>query len=80
MSAGCVKWAVPAGQDQNGSHVKPRDPADIAWGITGALQDAEQSKRLGQNGRTRVLQEFSWDVIAQKTVQVYNELLESKKT
>lgn len=77
--SGMREVVVPAGQEQCGFHVNPNDPTDIAWGITSALQDPQYSQRLGQNGRKRVLQEFSWDAIAKKTIQIYNELLESIK-
>jgi len=76
--SGMREVVVPAGQEQTGFHVNPNDPTDIALGIISALQDPKESLRLGQNGRKRVLQEFSWDIIAKKTIQIYNELLESK--
>jgi glycosyltransferase involved in cell wall biosynthesis len=78
--SGMREIVVPVGPEQNGFHINPNDPTDIAWGIISALQDPQFSKKLGQNGRKRVLQEFSWDAIAKKTIQVYNELMPSKKT
>jgi glycosyltransferase involved in cell wall biosynthesis len=77
--SGMREFVVPSGQDQCGFHVNPNDPSDIAWGIINAVQDPQRKLQLGQNGRKRVLQEFTWDVIAKKTIQVYNELLESQK-
>lgn len=77
--SGMREVVVPTGQEQCGFHVNPNDPKDIAWGITSSLQDRQYSQSLGQNGRKRVLQEFSWDAIAKKTIQIYNELLESIK-
>jgi len=77
--SGMREVVVPSGQEQNGFHVNPNDPTDVAWGIVSAVQDPQRKLQLGQNGRKKVLQEFSWDVIAKKTVQVYNELLESQK-
>jgi len=68
-----------AGQGQCGFHVNPNDPTDIAWGIINAVQDPQRKLLLGQNGRKKVLQEFSWDEIAKKTIKVYEELLESQK-
>jgi len=67
------------GQEQCGFHVNPNDPTDIAWGIISALQDPQKRQMLGQNGRKRVLKEFTWDEIAKRTIQIYNELLESQK-
>lgn len=77
--SGMREIVIPAGQDQCGFHVNPNDPPDIAWGIISALQDPQRKIQLGQNGRKRVLQEFTWDIIAKRTVQVYSELLESRK-
>jgi len=77
--SGMREIVVPTGQEQCGFHVNPNEPTDIAWGIVGAVQDPQRKLQLGQNGRKKVLQEFSWDVIARKTVQLYSELLESRK-
>jgi len=77
--SGMREVVVPSGQEQCGFHVNPNDPTDIAWAIVNAVQDPQRKLQLGQNGRKKVLQEFSWDVIAKKTIQLYNELLESQK-
>lgn len=77
--SGMREIVISSGQDQCGFHVNPNDPTDIAWGIVNSLQDSQRKFLLGQNGRKRVLQEFTWDAIAEKTSQLYNELLESKK-
>jgi len=77
--SGMREFVVPTGQEQCGFHVNPNDPTDIAWGIVSAVQDPQHRLQLGQNGRKRVLQEFTWDIIAKKTIQLYNELLESQK-
>jgi len=73
--SGMREVVVPSGPDQCGFHVNPSDAADIAWGIINAVQDPQKRVRLGQNGRRRVLQEFSWDVIAKRTAQLYSGLL-----
>jgi len=77
--SGMREVVVSSGQEQNGFHVNPNDPTDIAWGIVNAVQDPQRNLQLGQNGRKKVLQEFSWDQIAKKTIQVYTELIESQK-
>jgi len=53
---------------------------DIAWGITSAIANPDWKIKLGQNGRKRVLENFSWDVAAQRTIQLYSELIKSKKS
>jgi glycogen(starch) synthase len=77
--SGMREIVISSGQDQCGFHVNPNDPTDIAWGIINSLQDSQRKFLLGQNGRKRVLQEFTWDAIAEKTSQLYSELLELKK-
>jgi len=78
--SGMREIVIPAGENQCGFHVNPSNPPDIAWGITNALQDPQRKIWLGQNGRKRVLQEFTWDIIAKRTVQAYTELLECQKS
>jgi len=77
--SGMREIVVNAGPEQCGFHVNPNDPTDIAWGITSALEDSKKKQLLGENGRKRVLKEFTWDEIAKRTVQVYNEVLEAQK-
>jgi glycosyltransferase involved in cell wall biosynthesis len=78
--SGMREIVIPAGENQCGFHVNPNDPPDVAWGIINALQDPQRKIQLGQNGRKRVLQQFTWDIIAKRTVETYKELLESKKS
>jgi len=77
--SGMREVVVPTGQEQCGFHVNPNDPTDIAWGIISSVEDPQRKLQLGQNGRKKVLQEFSWDTIAKNTIKVYNELLQSQK-
>jgi len=77
--SGMREIVVNSGSEQCGFHVNSNDPPDIAWGIINSLQDPQRKKLLGENGRKRVLKEFTWDEIAKRTIQMYNELLESQK-
>ncbi|MCZ2855787.1 MAG: glycosyltransferase family 4 protein [Candidatus Bathyarchaeota archaeon] len=77
--SGMREIVISAGQDQCGFHINPYDPPDIAWGIINALQDPQKRIELGQNGRKRVLQKFTWDIIAKQTAKVYARLLERHK-
>jgi len=77
--SGMREVVVPSGPDQCGFHINPSDPGDIAWGITSALEDYNRKIQFGQKGRKRVLETFSWDVAAKRTIQLYSELIESKK-
>jgi len=77
--SGMREVVTPDGPNQCGFHVNPREPTDIAWGIVNAVRNSEKKVWYGQNGRRRVLQDFSWDVIATRTAELYTEVLESKK-
>jgi glycosyltransferase involved in cell wall biosynthesis len=55
--------------------VNPSNPSDIAWGINSALENPEKIKWLGKNGRRRVLSEFTWDKIAERTLEVYEQTI-----
>ncbi len=76
--SGMREIVIPCGDEQCGYHVNPSDPADIAWGITSALENPERIEWLGKNGRRRVLNEFTWDKIAEKTIALYEKMMNSQ--
>lgn len=76
--SGMREIVVTSGSEQCGFHVNPNDPVDIAWGIVSCLQNQNRKQELGKNGRKRVLEEFTWDAIAKKTLEIYNEIVEKK--
>jgi len=69
--SGMREIVIPCGDEQCGYHVNPNNPSDIAWGIASALENPEKKMWLGKNGRERVLSEFTWDKIAEKTIELY---------
>ena len=71
---GFREQVIPSGPDQNGVHVNGEDPTDIAWGIKEVLRDPERARRWGENGRKRVLEYFTWEKVAEQTLQVYQSL------
>jgi glycogen(starch) synthase len=73
--SGMREIVVCCGEEQCGFHVNPSNPSDIAWGITSALESPEKIKWLGKNGRRRVLNEFTWDKIAEKTLEIYEQIV-----
>ena len=66
---------VPCSEEQCGYHIDPNNPSDIAWGVISALESPEKRKWLGKNGRKRVLAEFTWSKIAEKTIALYEKML-----
>ncbi len=73
--SGMREIVICCGEEQCGFHVDPNNPSDIAWGITSALENPEKTKWLGKNGRIRVLNEFTWSKIAEKTAELYEEAI-----
>ncbi len=72
--SGMREIVICCGQEQCGYHINPNNPEDIAWGINGAIESPEKKKWLGKNGRKRVLEEFTWDKVAEKTLELYEQI------
>jgi glycogen synthase len=73
--SGMREIVVCCGEEQCGFHIDPNNPTDIAWGVVSSLEDPEKTKWLGKNGRKRVLAEFTWTRIAEKTIELYQKIL-----
>ena len=70
---------VPIEQVQDGTGT-PIDPArfetDLAERLTTLVTDTEAAKAMGQAARRRVEEHFAWQAIAQRTMDVYNWVLD----
>jgi len=73
--SGMREIVISCSEEQCGYHVDPNNPSDIAWGVMNALESPEKRRWLGKNGRKRVLQEFTWSRIAEKTLELYEQAL-----
>ena len=67
----------PAALLPTGVHVNARDPLDIAWGIDLALQDRKRMQSWGENARERVLEKFTWQKAAERTLEIYREVVDA---
>ncbi|MFO7178863.1 MAG: glycogen synthase [Pseudomonadota bacterium] len=58
---------------------EPRDPEafarDLAAALNRVLEDEALARRMGEAGRERVREHFSWSAIAKQTVALYERLL-----
>ncbi len=64
------------GQDgEAGVLIPPAHPEALAAAVRKLLDDAALRQRMGQAGRTRIEREFTWQRAAQKTVEVYREVM-----
>jgi starch synthase len=74
---------VPIEQATDGTGT-PLDPdryiADLARAINELLADPDRATEMGRAGRQRAVDHFSWDVVAQRTLEVYRSVLESRGT
>jgi alpha-maltose-1-phosphate synthase len=67
-------WLVPIEQldDGTGTPVDPdRFVADLAAVMTEAVSDPDRARRYGEAGRRRAEDDFAWDAIADRTLEVY---------
>lgn len=75
--SGMREIVICCGEDQCGFHVDASNPSDIAWGINSALESPEKMRWLGKNGRHRVLNEFTWEKVAERTLDLYRKVIKS---
>lgn len=67
-------WLVPIEQvdDGTGTPVDPeRYVTDLADALTESVSDADRARRYGEAGRVRAREQFSWERIADQTLDVY---------
>jgi glycosyltransferase involved in cell wall biosynthesis len=73
--SGMREIVICCGDEQCGYHIDPNNPTDIAWGVVSALENPERRVWLGKNGRKRVIAEFTWTRIAEKTIELYQKIV-----
>jgi|GEM_PF-1035757 len=61
--------------DRTGLLVEPRSDEGISEAIASLYHDPEKRCRMGKNGRDRVISDFSWKDISDKTIEVYRQVL-----
>ncbi len=60
---------------QNGILVEADNEVELAGAIVKMLSDNSLARAMGENSMKKVRERFSWEVAAQKTERVYNELI-----
>jgi glycosyltransferase involved in cell wall biosynthesis len=58
----------------------PADPAALAQAMARLIADGALRRRMGAAARAKVEAEFSWPIIAQRTLAVYKACLDDKKS
>ncbi len=59
--------------DRTGVLVYSRNPESIAWGVNRVLSDPGYSRWLTQNAKKKIKENYSWETVAKRTSQVYEE-------
>jgi len=78
-SAGALPEVVGK-SGETGLIVKPGSSESLVRAISELLDAPERRKAMGEKGRKRVLSLFTWRRTAERTVQVYRESIEERKS
>jgi glycosyltransferase involved in cell wall biosynthesis len=68
---------IPCGDEICGYHINPYDPLDIAKYVLDILKHPDLAAMMGKNGRDRVEEHFTWEIASEKTLKVYQELVDN---
>jgi len=75
---GTREAGLPEHLGDAGVWVERNDPSGFAAAILRLLNDEAERRRIAERGRARAERELGWDVIAQKTIGVYEKAMEKK--
>ncbi|MGQ9543555.1 MAG: glycosyltransferase family 4 protein [Candidatus Bathyarchaeia archaeon] len=64
---------------ETGILVRPGDHKELAGALVKLLRNPDLSRRMGEEGRRRIRRLFNWETAADKTVEVYRQVAESRK-
>ncbi len=64
---------------ETGIKVYPDDPQSLAWGILHTLKHPEWSRQRARNADRVVREQFNWSLIADKTLDVYKQVVAEAK-
>jgi glycosyltransferase involved in cell wall biosynthesis len=56
---------------ETGIHVPPGDVSALRGALERLLGDRELRRRMGEAGRRRAAEHFSWDAVTSRTVELY---------
>jgi len=66
--------------DETGWLVPPADPPALAAAMRALLAQPERAAALGRAGRRRVESRFSWERIAELTLEVYRDAIAAHRS
>lgn len=72
--------AIPEFVDEEvGTLVNRESPKQLLTALENILEDGQMRQAMGEAGRQRVRERFSWDAVAQETVDTYERILELQR-
>ena len=74
-----VSGAAELVGDGQGGRIVQRDASSIAAALIELASDGALRKRMGQAARAKVEQQFTWDLIAERTESFYQRLVEARR-
>ena len=75
-TGGILETVVDA---ETGLLVEPGEPRAIAEAVNHLLADRDKATTFGRNGRRRVEDHFSWSKIAEQTIELYREVVGTRR-
>jgi starch synthase len=80
---GATGILVPLEQRDDGTG-EPADQAgfanDLAAAVNELVADPARARQMGAAGRARVLEHFTWGAVADRTVELYQEIVEGHRS
>ena len=76
-TSGFREQVIPCGDEICGYHINPYEPLDIAKYVLDILKHPDLAAMMGKNGRDRVEEHFTWEIASEKTLKVYQELVDN---
>nr|AAZ32117.1 glycosyl transferase [uncultured euryarchaeote Alv-FOS5] len=74
-TSGLAEQIIDSGPEQCGRHANPWSIDDLASKIIEILEmTPEERMRLGENGRNRVLKEFTWESVYNRILDIYRRV------
>lgn len=75
--ASSVGWGKEVAEDNvSGYLVHPSDTKKYAACILELLEDREKAAMLGKNARKRVAENFTTEIVAKKSLEVYSKVVQ----
>lgn len=65
-------------EGETGRLVPPDDPGALAKALLALASQPERRREMGAHGRRHALDRFAWSALAQRTVEVYEQLLAAR--